>query len=45
MSEIIRGDYDHGAVRGHNVKPEKEANSVENSQGLTETSADDIIEF
>ena len=34
QSEIIRGDYDHGAVRGHNVKPEKEANSVENSQGL-----------
>ena len=34
QSEIILGDYDHGAVRGHNVKPEIEANSVEKSQEL-----------
>ena len=32
--EIILGDYDPGAVRGHNVKPEKEANAVEKSQEL-----------
>lgn len=29
--DIILGDYDPGAVRGHYVKAEKEANSVEDN--------------